>query len=120
MEAVNTFELGVVPFISRHFVLPTDVDTFRTLLPGEDHPLEAGSISFRPSRPEEQEVSTFKTSQPEEGHPLRAQEVIKSSCHQGHLSSSLGRDLSLEHWRTAKVHTTLSQGYSGRKPQPSV
>ena len=27
MEAVNTFELGVVPFITRHFVLPTDVDT---------------------------------------------------------------------------------------------
>ena len=27
MEAVNTFELGVVPFISLHFVLPTDVDT---------------------------------------------------------------------------------------------
>ena len=53
IEAVYTFELGVVPFISRHFVLPTDVDTFRTLLQGEDHPLEAGSISFRSSRPEE-------------------------------------------------------------------
>ena len=70
MEAVNTFELGVVPFITRHFVLPTDVDTFRTLLPGEDHPLEAGSI--RTSRPEEAhpfepEVSlTFRSSRPEE------------------------------------------------------
>ena len=80
LEAVNTFELGVVPFITRHFVLPTDVDTFRTLLPGEDHPLEAGSLIFRSSKPEEdylfeQEVSTYRTSQPEEGHPFRAQEV---------------------------------------------
>ena len=30
IEAVNIFELSVVPFISRHFVLPTDVDTTGT------------------------------------------------------------------------------------------
>ena len=76
MEAVNTFELGVVPFISRHFVLPTDVDTFRTLLLGEDYPLEAEVSTLRSSRPEEahpfeQEVSlTFRTSRPEEDHPF--------------------------------------------------
>ena len=27
IEAVNTLELGVVPFISQHFALPADVDT---------------------------------------------------------------------------------------------
>ena len=80
MEAVNTFELGVVPFISRHFVLPTDVDTFRTLLPGEDHPLEAEVSTLRSSRPEEahpfeQEVSlTFGPSRLEEDYPFE-QEV---------------------------------------------
>ena len=84
--------------------MPTDVDTFRTLLPGEDHPLEAEvstfissrleeahpfepevSLTFRSSRSEEeypfeQEVSTFGTLKPEDPtvatvHPLEQQEV---------------------------------------------
>ena len=85
LKAVNTFELNVVPFITRHFVLPTDVDTFRTLLPGEDHPLKAEVSTLRSSRPEEdhpfeQEVSTFRTLEPEDPtvatvHPFEQQEV---------------------------------------------
>ena len=126
LEAVNIFELGVVPFISRHFVLPTDVDTFRTLLPGEDHPLEAEVSTLRSSRPEEahpfeQEVSlTLGPSRLEEDYPfsknclhskLQSRKIpqwplcicssnkkFKSSRHQGHLSLSLGRVSSQERW----------------------
>ena len=86
MEAVNTFELSVVPFITRHFVLPTDVDTFRTLLPGEDHPLEAEVSTLRSSRPEdahpfEQEVSlTFGPSRLEEDYSFQQElSIFKAS-----------------------------------------
>ena len=86
IEAVNTLELGVVPFISRHFALPADVDTFRTTLAGEDHPLEAElSLTLGPSRLEEdysfqQELSIFKASEPEDStvatvHLFEQQEV---------------------------------------------
>ena len=43
IEAVNTLELGVVPFISRHFVLPADVDTISQLF----KELQGSNLEFK-------------------------------------------------------------------------
>ena len=117
-----SLELGVVgrDFNEGHYLLSTRFYIHNPVLehselqePGEDPP-EARSISLSVS------ATKFTANLKAGGKAiLQSPRKFESSRHQGHLSSSLGRVLSLEHWKAAKVHPILPKDILV-EPQPSV